>query len=89
MAFYSERDFHRCRGIGGRAMRDRQNSNERFAVGLTLDRERDDARAILAAFFLTALRFVIPYIGIRNNQARLGRRNCHPPRYFGSSRLLR
>ena len=49
-------------------MRHRQHGHERFAVLLAFDRKRDDAGAIFAAFFLSTLRFVIPYIGMGNDR---------------------
>ena len=71
--------FDRGSCVFRRPVRHRQDRNERLAVRLALDGEHDDARPILAAFVLAAPRFVIPQVGTRNNQARLGGRNRHPP----------
>jgi hypothetical protein len=83
------RNFDGGHRILGRPMRHRQHRHQRFTVLSALDGKRNDARAILATFFLSALRFVIPYIRIGDDEARLGRRNWHAARYFGSSSLLR
>jgi len=56
---------------------------------LALDRQSDHTGTILATFVLTALRFIVPNIGIRDYQTRFGRRNGHRFRYFGSSKALR
>ena len=77
--FDSVRNFDGRRRVVRRAMRHRQYGHQRLAILLTLDGERDDAGAILAAFFLPALRFVIPDIRVGNNEARLGRGNRHAP----------
>ena len=71
------RNFHGRHCIPGRAMSHRQHRHQRFTVPTAFDCKCDDARAILATFFLSALRFVISEIRIRDHQARLGRRNCH------------
>lgn len=71
------RNFHGRHCIPGRAMGHRQHRHQRFTVPTAFDCKCDDARAILATFFLSALRFVISEIRIRDHQARLGRRNCH------------
>ena len=70
-------------------MRHRQHGHERFTVLSAFDRKRDDAGAIFAAFFLSTLRFVIPYIGMANDKARFGRGNWHAARYFGTRSALR
>ena len=41
-----------------------QHRHHRFTIWLTLNGERNDAGAVFASFFLSALCFVIPYIGI-------------------------
>ncbi len=71
-------------GISGRAMRHRQHRDQRLAIRFTLDRERNDARAIFAPLVQSASRFVIPHVGVGNDEARFGRGNRYAARYFGS-----
>ena len=89
MLFDGTRNFDSFRWIRGAAMRHRQHRHQRFTVLLTLDRKRDDTGAILAPLFLSFTRFMVPNIGLRDDKARLGRRNGHTARYIGSSCLLR
>ena len=60
MFFDGGRNLHRSGWIVRLAMRHRQHSHKRFTVLLAFDRERDDAGAIFAPFFLPTLRFLIP-----------------------------
>lgn len=68
--------------IGGRSMCHRQHRDQRFAIGLALDGERNDAGPVFASFFLSALCFAIPHIGVGDGQARFWCWNCHATRYF-------
>jgi hypothetical protein len=60
MLFDGAGNFDGCCCIFGRSMCHRQDRHQCFTVLLALDGERDNTRAVLATFFLSALRFVIP-----------------------------
>lgn len=52
------------------------------AVGHPLDREHDHAWTVFAPLFLSGPVFVVPKIGIGNNEARLGRGYWHASPLF-------
>src|SRR6267154_6330047 len=64
------RNFDRGSRVVGHAAGDRQNSHDRGAVACALRRKHDHARTILAPFLLPAPMFVVPQIGIGNDEAR-------------------
>src|SRR5665213_958939 len=70
---------------GGIGMRNRQDDNDRRVVRWTLDPQHEYAWAILASFFPSGFVFVMPEIGIGNDETRFGRRDWHASGYFGSS----
>jgi hypothetical protein len=59
VTFDRKRNFDCGCGVVRRAMRHRQDGDECRAVGLALDGERYDTRAILAAFVLASPRFMV------------------------------
>src|ERR1700678_2222997 len=77
MPLDGSRYLDRAGGIDGCGMRDGENRYDGRSDGFAFDYEHDDARAVLASFFPSLLVFAVPEIGVADDEARLGGRDCH------------
>src|SRR6516162_2022644 len=82
------RNFDRGCSIAGSGVRDRQNGNERGAIGFTFNGEHDDARPVLLSLFQPGPMFVVPEIRIGDDEARLRIGYRHGPPLFGIEQLV-
>lgn len=62
MPFDRYRDLNPGSGIGGRAVRDRQNRDDGGAVGIALDGKHDHARPVFLSLLPSGLMLVMPEI---------------------------
>jgi len=77
--FDGARTFDCLRCDVGRTVGHWQNRHQRFTAGLALNGHRNDARTVFAPFLLAALRFGVPHICIRDDEARLRQFECLLP----------
>jgi hypothetical protein len=71
-----------AQGIGWRGMGDWQNGNDCRVAIFECHSQNDDARAVLATLIVPRAVFVMPQIGVVQDEAWLGRREGHKRSLF-------